>query len=264
MDKRDKWSLHDNGGIVAQCMLKGHNIDCENAVDNENYRASPDCHVNGEEGIVKTLALLVVPLVNTHGKTVGALRASRFSSDKAAKNDFGSVDSLLMCIIAAALQCIWNSVGHGVQQRQGKIDDSDLSVTKSVETSARKSKPGTSSSVPYEQAEWAHILTEAIDEFDKSHAAILDRLSKTHSPQESFPSLPVLQQQAAYATGTYSAVPFLSSNGNTYGHHSGSMSARELSDFSSPMGQRSLRYSPQTFLPRKEHGVVSFVHNELI
>merc|ERR1711871_966969 len=91
--KLEKWPLNKNGSLVAKCIVNGHIIDLANAAENAAYCASPDCHVSGEQGLVKTLSLLIVPIVDVHGKAIGALRASRCNPVEDSKSDFGSVHS---------------------------------------------------------------------------------------------------------------------------------------------------------------------------
>ena len=200
--KKQKWPLNAKGGMVAMSLLQGHIVDSENALMDDCYCASPDLSPSGNKHrTVSTIAVLVVPLMDRHGKTMGAIRVSRGRSSNGPEDSFSSVESLLLCIIAAIVQCTWNFVGgpgsiesknamvHVVQPEQKEVEESKELSNSSTTTAA--AAVAAAAEIQQEKTRsvvgWEKILRDAIIEFDRSHAGVVSRLGDSVMSSRSLP-----------------------------------------------------------------------------
>ena len=280
--KKQSWPLNAKGGMVASSLLQGHIIDSENALMDNMYSASPDLSPEGgKRRDVTTLAVLVVPLMDKHGKTMGAIRASRGVSSRGAEDSFSSIDSLLLCILAAMVQCTWNFSGatHDALVLRSLTPTSNEKEEKNftpIETNKQDEKR------PAEEEGWQQILRDAIVEFDRSHAGVVSRLNGTRRrsppPEIIQPIVSRIPHTAAPFSSAFRSTRDRSTrNAHTTGMFgnnaagNGNFEQKIQSSYVSPMSMRSSTlgmndlsnvYSP-SLRPYGEtnRGVVSFVHH---
>jgi len=132
---------------------------------------------------------------------MGAIRVSRGRSSNGPEDSFSSVESLLLCIIAAIVQCTWNFVGgpgsiesknamvHVVQPEQKEVEESKELSNSSTTTAA--AAVAAAAEIQQEKTRsvvgWEKILRDAIIEFDRSHAGVVSRLGDSVMSSRSLP-----------------------------------------------------------------------------
>ena len=180
-DKKS-WPLTSKGGMVAVSLMQGHIIDSENALMDDRYQASPDLSPSGVQSASKTLPVLIVPLLNKHGKPIGALRASRGKSCENADDSFSSVDSLVLCILGGLVQCTWNMSDSPSDESKRTTPVSEIDEASKNSSGETKNTTRPDSNLPSQarpSGAWEKILRDAIVEFDLSHATVVSRLSNS-------------------------------------------------------------------------------------
>ena len=262
----ETWPLNEKGGMVAVAILQGHIIDSENALMDNLYQPSPDLSPSGVQSRATTLAVLVVPLMDKHGQTIGALRASRGKSSQNASDSFSSVDSLLMCILAAVVQCTWNFGNGSGSSIMGSSEYGD-------ETRSKMATPADSiqsiSPPPHIQTPppaWEAILRHAITEFDRSHATVIKRLSNVEekeAQQHSIESKTQLFDQPGYQQQYQQPQQQFQSLQQQPPQHA-FQNYHAFQPVESGLNVNDLSYFTPSYRPGEtlNRGVVSFVHQE--
>ena len=258
---RESWPLNEKGGIVAAAILQGHIMDVENALMEKLYQPSPDMSPSGAPHRTATLAVLVVPLLDKHGKTIGALRASRGTSSKDAFDSFSSIDGLLMCIFAAVVQCTWTftktkgsvamaSDNEGEAILRSAIHEFDLSHATTVQRLSAEYIYNTRAQVPPQQQQQQQ-QQQYSQQYPQQYPQNPQRYQQAYQQPSLPPPPPLFRQAAPIGRGIGGYHAFRPTSSSATKQRDRDMNVRDLTNF-----------TPSYRSSDRARGVVSFVHQE--